>query len=136
MVPRQKDVIPRGVVVMPQGQDIIPRRPRGGASCKDVIPRRPRGDVSLLGHNSTVAWWCLIMRIWIVKYWGLKWFGNPCVNVCYLCLTLKLHVDCDDIRFLCTSLPFRLLICCVWLSLLWWSSNFIDVSRRENPWQW
>ena len=53
-------------MVVPQGQDVIPRRPRGGASCKGVIPRRPRGDASLLGHNSTVSWWCLIVRIRIV----------------------------------------------------------------------
>ena len=34
----EKDVIPRGVVVVPQGQGVIPRRPRGGASCKGIIP--------------------------------------------------------------------------------------------------
>jgi len=50
-------------MVVPHGQDVIPRRPRGGASCKGVIPRRPRGDASLLGHNSTILWWCLIIRI-------------------------------------------------------------------------
>jgi len=93
-----------------------------GASCKGVILRRPRGDASLLGHNSTVLWWCLILRIRIVKSWGLKWFGNLCVNVYYLCLTLKLHVDCYDIRFLYISLSFCLRVCCVWLSLLRWSS--------------
>jgi len=109
-------------MVVPQGQDVIPRRPRGGASCKGVIPRRPRGDASLLGHNSTISWWCLILRIWIVKSWGLKWFGNLWVNVCHLCLTMKLHVDCYDIRFLYTSLPFCLLVCFVWFSLLRWSS--------------
>jgi len=38
VVSRQKDVIPRGVVVVPQGQGVIPRRPRGGASCKGIIP--------------------------------------------------------------------------------------------------
>jgi len=71
VVPRRKDVIPRGVVVVPQGQGVIPRRPRGGASCKGVIPRRPRGDASLLGHNSTATWWCLDIRIRIVKSWSL-----------------------------------------------------------------
>ena len=70
MVPQQKDVIPRGVVVVPQGQDVIPRRPHGGASCKGIIPRRPRGDASLLGCNSTATWWCLIMHIQIVRSWG------------------------------------------------------------------
>ena len=67
MVPQHKDVISReyrGGVSRP---DVIPRRPRGGASCKGIIPRRPRGDASLLGHNSTATWWCLIMRIRIVK---------------------------------------------------------------------
>ncbi|QCD79842.1 hypothetical protein DEO72_LG2g161 [Vigna unguiculata] len=63
VVPQHKDVIPRGIVVVPQGQDVISRRSRGGASCKDVIPRRPRGDASLLGRNSTVWWWCLIVCI-------------------------------------------------------------------------
>ena len=63
-------------MVVPQGQDIIPRRPRGGASCKGVIPRRPRGDASLLGHNSTVTWWCLDIRIWIVKSWSLIYFDS------------------------------------------------------------
>ena len=53
--------------MVPQGEDVIPRRPRGGASDKSVISRRPRGDASLLGLNSTVLWWCLIMRIRIVK---------------------------------------------------------------------
>ncbi|QCE10336.1 hypothetical protein DEO72_LG10g1566 [Vigna unguiculata] len=67
VVPQRKDVIPRGVVVVPQGQDVIPRRPRGGASCKGVIPRMPCGDASLLGHNSIAMWWCLDMRIRIVK---------------------------------------------------------------------
>jgi len=62
-------------VVVPQGEDVIPRRPCGGASCKDVIPRRPRGDASLLGCNSTILWWCLIVRIQIVKSKSLKWFG-------------------------------------------------------------
>jgi len=62
-------------MVVPQGQDVIPRRPRGGASCKDVISQRPRGDASPLGHNSTVSWWCLIMRIQIVWSWSLRWFG-------------------------------------------------------------
>jgi len=75
-VPWQKDVIPREVVVVPQGQGVIPRRPRGGASCKGIIPRRPRGDASLLGHNSTATWWCLIMRIRIVKSWGLICFDS------------------------------------------------------------
>ena len=70
VVPRRKDVIPRGVVVVPKGQDVIPRKSRGGASCKGIIPRRPRGNASLLGHNSTATWWCLIMRIRIVRSWG------------------------------------------------------------------
>ena len=60
------------IVVVPQGQDVIPRRPRGGASCKGVIPRRTRGDASLLGRNSIAWWWCLSLRIRIVKSWGLK----------------------------------------------------------------
>jgi len=30
---------------------------------------------------------------------------------------LKLHVDCDDIRFFYTCLPFRLLVCYVWFPL-------------------
>jgi len=34
----KKDVIPRGVVVVPQGQGVIPQRPRGGASYKGIIP--------------------------------------------------------------------------------------------------
>jgi len=72
VVPRRKDVIPQGVMVVPQGQDVIPRRSRGDASYKGVILRRPRGDASLLGHNSTATWWCLDMRIRIVKSWGLK----------------------------------------------------------------
>jgi len=101
-------------VVVPQGQHVIPRRPHCGASCKGVIPRMPHGDASLLGGNSTTWWWCLILCIRIVKSWSLKWFGNLWVNVCYLCLTVKLHVDCYDVRFLYTSLPFRLLVCCVW----------------------
>ena len=42
-------------------------------------------------------------------------FGNPCVNVCYSCLTLRLHVDCCDIRFLYSSLPcLRVLLSCMW----------------------
>ena len=67
MVPQHKDVIPRachGGAFFFQG--VIPRMPRGGAG---IIPRRPRGDASLLGHNSTATWWCLIMRIRIVKSW-------------------------------------------------------------------
>ena len=54
-------------MVVPQHKDVIPRRPRGGASCMDIIPRRPRGGASLLGRNSTVLWWCLIVCIRIVK---------------------------------------------------------------------
>jgi len=54
-------------MVVPQRKDVIPREYRGGASCKGIIPRRPRGDASLVGHNSTTTWWCLIMRIRIVK---------------------------------------------------------------------
>jgi len=84
-------------MVVSQGQDIIPRRPRGGAS--------------MLGRNSTVSWWCLILRIRIVKSWSLKWFGISCVDVYYLCLTLKLHVECYDIRDTFTSLPFCLFVC-------------------------
>jgi len=71
VVPQRHDVILREYVVVPQGQDVIPRRPRGDASCKDVIPRRPRGDASLLGRNSTVWWWYLIVCIRIVKSWCL-----------------------------------------------------------------
>jgi len=67
------------------------------------------------------------------------------MNVCYLCLTLKLHVDCYDIRFLYTSLPFRLLVCCVWFPLLRWSSILLmwadvripssgNVSRDAAAW--
>jgi len=59
--------------VVPQGQNVIPRRPHGGASCKGVIPRRPRGDASLLRLNSIVStWWCLIVRIRIVKSCSLE----------------------------------------------------------------
>ena len=116
MVPRQKDVILRGVVMVPRGQGVIPRRPRGGASCKSIIPRRPRGDASFLEHNSTATWWCLIMSIRIVKSWGiLDGFDNLCVNVGYSCLTLRLYVDSHDIGFLCTNLPCLL----VWLSCMW-----------------
>jgi len=71
VVPQHKDIIPceyRG--------DVIPRRPCGGASHKGVISRRPRGDASLLGRNSTAWWWCLSLRIRIVKSWGLKGIGN------------------------------------------------------------
>ena len=85
MVPRQKDVIPQGVVVVPQGQDVIPRRPRGGASGKGVISRRSRDDASLLGLNSTILWWCLIMRIWIVRSYSFEGFGISCVASQYIC---------------------------------------------------
>ena len=126
MVPHLLDLIPWTswweFMVVPQHKDVIPRKYRGGSSCKGVISRRPRGDASLLGRNSTTWWWCVILRIQIVKSWSLKWFGNLWVNVCYLCPTVKLHVDCYDVRFLYTSLPFRLLVCCVWFSLLRWSS--------------
>jgi len=104
--------------VVPQGQDVIPRRPRDGASCKDVIPRRPRGGASLLGVNSTISWWCLIFRIRIVKSRSVKWFGISCVDVCYLCLILKLHVECYDIRISFASLPFCLLVCLCLVFLL------------------
>ena len=49
-------------------------------------------------------------------------FGNPCVNACYSCLTLALHVDCCDIRFFYTSLPCLL----VWLSCMWFFSYCDD----------
>ena len=62
--------------MVPQGQDVIPRRPHGGASCKGVIPRRPCSDASLLGLDSTVLWWCLIMHIRIVKSWSLIYFDS------------------------------------------------------------
>jgi len=75
-------------VVVPHDQDVIPRRLRGGASCKGVIPRRPRGDASLLGHNSTTTWWCLIKFIQIVKSWCFTWFGTSYVDVCYVCLNI------------------------------------------------
>jgi len=88
VVPRRKDVIPHGVVGVPQSQDVISRRPSGGASCKGVIPRRPRGDASLLGHNSTVTWWCLDMRIRMVKSWCFIWFSTSYVDVCYVCLNI------------------------------------------------
>ena len=81
-------------MVVPQGQDVIPRMPRSGASCKGVISRRPRGDTSLLGHNSTVSWWCLIKCIRIVKYWSFNWFGISCVVPQYLCLNMQLYVEC------------------------------------------
>ena len=95
--------------MVPPGQDVIPRRPRGGASCKGVIPRRPRGDASLLGLNSIVLWWCLIMRIRIVKSWSLIYFDSFGHDACYLCLVLKLPVNCYKMRFLYTSLPFACL---------------------------
>ena len=58
MVPRQKDVIPREVVVVPQGQGVIPRRPRGDGlavtpHCYDIIPL-PRGDASATYSDSQV----------------------------------------------------------------------------------
>jgi len=62
------------------------------------------------------------LRIWIVKFWCLICFGTSGVDACYLCLALRLHVDCYNMRFLYTSLPFCLLECCVWSSLLQWSS--------------
>jgi len=86
VVPRQKDVIPQRVVVVPQGQDVIPRRPRGGASGKGVILRRPRDDTSLLGLNSTVLWWCLIMRIRIVRSCSFEGCAISCVASQYICL--------------------------------------------------
>jgi len=76
-------------VVVPQGHDAIPQRPRGGASCTDVIPRRPRGGASLLGHNSMVSWWCLVVRIRMVKSKSLNCFGNSRVDVYCLCLIVK-----------------------------------------------
>jgi len=79
-------------VVVPHGQDVIPRRPRGGASCKGVISQRPRGDVSLLGHNSTASWWCLIKRIRIVKSWCFYIVWYLICDVCYLCLNMKSYV--------------------------------------------
>jgi len=81
-------------VVVPHGQDVIPRRPHGGASCKGVIPRRPRGYASLLRHNSTTTWWCLIERIRIVKSWFFIWFGTSYVDVCYVCLNMNWYVEC------------------------------------------
>ena len=62
-----------------------------------------------------------------------QWFGNLCVNVCYLCLTLELHVDCYDIRFIYISLPFRLLVCCVWFPLLRWSSILLMWADERIP---
>jgi len=110
--------------VVPQGQDVIPRRPRGSASCKDVIPQRPRGGASLLGRNSTVSWWCLILRIRIVKSRSLKWFGISCMDVYSLCLILKLHVECYDLRISFTSLPFCLLVCLCVVFLLYDDHQF------------
>ncbi|QCE06362.1 hypothetical protein DEO72_LG9g1374 [Vigna unguiculata] len=87
VVPHLMDVIPWAFLLgVPGGAssnglnsknlgDVIPRRSRGGASCKDVILRRPRGDASLLGRNSIVWWWCLIVCIRIVKSKSPKWFG-------------------------------------------------------------
>jgi len=79
-------------VVVPQGQDVIPRRSRGGASCKDVILRRPRGNASLLGRNSTVWWWCLIVCIRIVKSKSLKWFGY--IMCGYLLIMFGFELTC------------------------------------------
>ena len=110
-------------MVVPQGQDVIPRRPRGGASC--------------IGCNSANAsWWRLIARIkfhcqivvphftyldcQVLESQMIGWSMGECLL--FVCLTLKLHVECYDIRFLYTSLPFCLLVCCVWFSLLRWSS--------------
>ena len=81
-------------MVVPHGQDVIPWRPRGGASCKGVILRRPRGDASLLGHNSTATWWCLIERIRIVKSCCFIWFDTSYVDVCYVCLNMNCYVEC------------------------------------------
>ena len=105
-------------MVVPQGQDVIPRRSRGDASCKDVIPRRPRGDASLLGSSSTVWWWCLIICIRIVKSKSLKWFGYIMCGYLLIMFGLNLPVECYNIMICYTSLPFRLLVCCVWLSPL------------------
>ena len=49
--------------------------------------------------------------------------GNPCVNVCYSCLILRLHV-CVFGCLVCGSSTIAMII------------DFIDVSRWENPKQW
>jgi len=120
-------------VVVPQGQDVIPRRSRGDASCKDVIPRRPRGDASLLGSSSTVWWWCLIICIRIVKSKSLKWFGYIMCGYLLIMFGLNLPVECYNIMICYTSLPFRLLVCCVWLSPLRWSSILLMWADVRTP---
>ena len=133
MVPRQKDVIPRGVVVVPQGQGVIPWRPRGGASCKGVIPRRPRGDASLLGHNSTATWWCLDMRIRIVKSWSLI----PVFDISDVMLVIYVWPETACwlwwYKILYSSLPCCSLVCCVWSSLLPWSSTLLMWADVRTP---
>jgi len=50
-----------------------------------------------------------------------------CVWLC------KLHVDCYNMKFLYTSLPFCLLVCCVWSSLLQWSSISLMWADVRTP---
>jgi len=46
---------------------------------------------------------------------------------------LRLHVDYDDIRFFYSSLPCCLLVCCVWSSLLRWSSTLLMWADARTP---
>ena len=119
-------------MVVPQGQDVIPRRPRGGASCKGVISRRPRGDATLLGLNSIVLCWCLIMRICITGSCSFEWFGISCVVSHHLCLTIWLNDEYYDVRMLCTSLPFRLF---VWLCVVFLLCNDHQFYWCEHMWE-
>ena len=123
-------------MVVPQGQDVIPRRPRGGASCKGVISRRPRGDASLLGLNSTVLWWCLIMRIQIVRSCSFEGL------VCHVWL-LSIYAWLYDwmmiimmYEFCAPAYPFACLYGCVCgFPPLQWSSTLLmweDVRTRGS----
>jgi len=100
----------------------------------DIIPWRPRGGASLLGRNSTVLWWCLIVRIRIVKSKSLKWFGYiMCGYLLIMFVILNLPAECYNIRVCYTSLPFCLFVCCVWLSPLRWSSILLMWADVRTP---
>ena len=60
--------------------------------------------------------------------------GNPCVNVCYSCLTLRLHVDYCDIRFLYSSLPcLRVWLSCIWFFSYWDDNRFYWCEHMGEP---
>jgi len=76
---------------------------------QDVISWRPRGDASLLGHNSTATWWCLIKLIRIVKCWCFIWFGTSYVDVCYACLNIWMVYRMYDTMISSLVYPFACL---------------------------